>query len=148
MTDHPVTELTLRQDTIAFEAALAAAQAAIAHARGLGVRVNVAVADAGGNLLVFLRDPGAFLHSIDIARDKALTAVGFGMPTHRLYEVIGGDASVRDGIIRRDRLAAFGGGYPIVVDGAVVGGIGVSGASKEQDAACAAAGLAAIGLSI
>lgn len=139
-------ELTVRQDTIGDEAALAAVAAAVRRGRALGVAVNAAVVDAGGNLAGFLRAPGAFLHSIAIAQDKALTAVSFRMPTADLGRLIAGNADLRDGLIRRDRLAAFAGGYPILVNGRVVGGIGVSGASEEQDCLCALAGLAALGL--
>ena len=140
-------ELTVRQDSIGHEAALAAVAAAVRTGLELGVAVNAAVVDAGGNLAGFLRAPGAFLHSISIAEDKAYTAVSFGMPTADLYRAIQDNPGLRDGLIRRDRLTAFAGGFPIVVDGRVVGGIGVSGASEEQDCACARAGLAALGLS-
>lgn len=126
------------------EAAIAAVTAAVARGRELGCAVNAAVVDAGGNLVAFLRAHGAFLHSIGIAQDKAYSAVSFGMPTSRLYEIIQGSAAVRDGLIRRDRLTAFGGGFPIVDEGRVIGGVGVSGGSEEQDAICAQAGLAAI----
>lgn len=144
-------ELTVRQDTIGDEAALAAVAAAVRRGRELGVAVNAAVVDAGGNLAAFLRAPGAFLHSIDIAQDKALTAVSFGMATADLGRLIAGNPDLRDGLIRRDRLTAFAGGYPIRIggpgpEGRVVGGIGVSGASEEQDCLCALAGLAALGL--
>jgi glc operon protein GlcG len=140
-------ELTVRQDSIGHEAALAAVSAAVCAGLGMGVAVNAAVVDAGGNLAGFLRAPGAFLHSIAIAQDKAYTAAGFGLATDALYRLIQDNPGLRDGLIRRDRLTAFAGGFPIVVDGRVVGGIGVSGASEEQDCACARAGLAALGLS-
>jgi len=141
-------QLTVRQDSIGHEAALAAVSAAVRAGLEMGVAVNAAVVDAGGNLAGFLRAPGAFLHSIAIAQDKAYTAAGFGLATDALYRLIQDNPGLRDGLIRRDRLTAFAGGIPIVVDGRVVGGIGVSGASEEQDCACARAGLAALGLSI
>jgi uncharacterized protein GlcG (DUF336 family) len=68
------------QDVVHWEAAAAAIQAAARKAEEMGVKVNVAVVDPGGNLAGFLRMPGAFLHSIDIAIDKAYTAAGFGIP--------------------------------------------------------------------
>ena len=139
-------ELTVRHDSIGHEAALAAVAAAVRAGLAMGVAVNAAVVDAGGNPAGFLRAPGAFLHSIAIAEDKAYTAVSFGMPTADLYRLIQDNPALRDGLIRRDRLAAFAGGFPIVVEGRVVGGIGVSGASEEQDCLCAKAGLAALGL--
>lgn len=129
------------------DAAAHACDAAVAHARSLGIRVNVAVCDASGTLLAFRRMHGAFLHSIDIAIDKAYTAASFGFPTRQWMDLIGQDEALRIGLPLRPRLVVFGGGLPIRVNGAVVGGIGVSGGSAEQDERCAEAGLAAIGLS-
>ncbi|CCQ72610.1 heme-binding protein [Magnetospira sp. QH-2] len=128
------------------EAALIAVQAAVSHGQEMGLRVNAAAVDAGGHLLAFLRADGAFLPSIAIAQDKAYTAAGFGMPSRTLYDAIAGEPGVRDGIGKQPRVASFPGGLPVRVEGQVVGGIGVSGASAEQDEQCAEAGLAAIGL--
>ncbi|HEY0834381.1 MAG TPA: heme-binding protein [Azospirillum sp.] len=139
-------ELTVRSDSITADAALAAVSAAVRKGQDLGVAVNAAVVDSGGNLAGFLRAPGAFLHSIGIAMDKAYTAVSFRMPSGDLYDLIKDNPALREGIAQRDRVAAFPGGFPIVVDGRVVGAIGVSGASEEQDCLCARAGLAALGL--
>lgn len=125
-----------------------AVRASVAHAASLGIRINVAVTDSGGNLAAFLRMPGAFLHSIDIAIDKAYTAASFGLPTSQWHAALQQHSdSVRDGIVRRPRFVGFGGGLPIMENGARIGGIGVSGGSEEQDEACAQAGLSAIGLS-
>lgn len=134
------------KNTVSSQAAMTAVSAALAHAQTIGCKIVAAVVDSGGNLLACLRDDGAFLHSISIAQDKAYTALGFGIPTTTLYEAIQQPSSLRDGIMHRDRLIVFGGGFPIIIDGQVVGGIGVSGASEEQDSACAQAGLRAIGL--
>jgi len=124
-----------------------AVRGAVAHAATLGIRINVAVVDAGGNLAAFLRMPGAFLHSIDIAIDKAYTAASFGLPTSQWHAALQTHSeAVREGIVRRPRFVAFGGGLPMVEAGDRIGGIGVSGGSEEQDEACAQAGLAAIGL--
>lgn len=131
---------------ITSEAASTAVRAAVAQAEALGIRINVAVTDASGTLMAFLRMPGAFLHSIDIAIDKAYTAASFGFPTSRWGAVLGDDELLRLGLNQRPRLVLFGGGLPIVEAGARIGGIGVSGGSAEQDEQCAAAGLAAIGL--
>ncbi|MBP7522355.1 MAG: heme-binding protein [Leptothrix sp. (in: Bacteria)] len=127
-------------------AAAAATQAAVAKAEALGIRINVAVTDASGTLMAFLRMPGAFLHSIDIAIDKAYTAASFGFPTSKWGGVIGDDELLRIGLNQRARLVLFGGGLPFVERGERIGGIGVSGGSAEQDEVCAAAGLAALGL--
>ena len=131
---------------ITSEAAATAVRAAVAQAEALGIRINVAVTDASGTLMAFLRMPGAFLHSIDIAIDKAYTAASFGFSTSRWGAVLGDDELLRLGLNQRPRLVLFGGGLPIVEAGARIGGIGVSGGSAEQDERCAAAGLAAIGL--
>lgn len=138
-------ELAVSQSTISWEAASAAAQAAVRHAEAHGLRINVGVVDAGGNLAAFLRMPGAFLQSIELAIDKAYTAAGFGFRTKEWMALVGADEGMKLGFSSRPRLIVFGGGVPIRVNGELIGGIGVSGASEEEDEACALAGLAAIG---
>lgn len=128
------------------DAAAAACDAAVSHARRLGLRINVAVCDGSGTLLAFRRMHGAFLHSVDIAIDKAYTAASFGFPTDRWMSLIGQDEALRVGLPLRARLVVFGGGLPVRAhDGVLVGGIGVSGGSAQQDEDCARAGLLAIG---
>tara|TARA_R110001583_G_scaffold168885_2_gene321755 strand:- start:6011 stop:6448 length:438 start_codon:yes stop_codon:yes gene_type:complete len=131
---------------ISAEGAAAAIQAAVAHAAALGIRINVAVTDSAGLLMAFLRMPGAFLHSVEIAIDKAYTAAGFGFPTSQWREILAGNEALRIGLPLRPRLVVFGGGLPIREDEVLIGGIGVSGGSAEQDEECARAGLKAIGL--
>ncbi|NMM38396.1 MAG: heme-binding protein [Glaciimonas sp.] len=138
---------------ITWEAASAAAQAAVRHAEANGWRINVAVVDRGGSLMAFLRMSGAYLHSIDIAIDKAYTAASFGFPTKDWMAAIGHDDGMKLGFSAQPRLIVFGGGLPIrsaaAADGIEwIGGIGVSGASEAQDQECAGAGLAAIGLAV
>lgn len=125
------------------EAAALACTGAIAYARELGIRINVAVCDAAGTLMAFRRMHGAFLHSIDIAIDKAYTAASFGFPTAQWASILAADEALRIGIVQRPRLVVFGGGLPIHHEGRCIGGIGVSGGSAEQDADCALAGLRA-----
>lgn len=139
-------ELTLAAQTLTWEAAQAAAVAALRHAQGLCVKVNVAVVDRCGTPAAFLRMPGAPLHSIGIAEDKAYTAASFGIPTSGWDRALGDDPALKAGLARRPRLVMFGGGLPLRIGGECVGGIGVSGASEAQDEACARAGLAALGL--
>ena len=141
----PVTPVAVTQQVISAAAVSVALEAAIAHAERIGVRINVAVADSGGNLAGFLRMPGAFLQSIDIAIDKAYTASGFGFSTKDWMKHIGHDEGMKLGFSARPRLVVFGGGLPIRADGALIGGIGVSGASEAQDEECARAALDAIG---
>jgi len=131
---------------ISCEAAAAAVQAAVRHAQERGWKINVAVVDRGGSLMAFLRMPGAYLHSIDIAIDKAYTAASFGFPTRQWMPAVGHDEGMKLGFAARPRLVVFGGGLPITVDGDWIGGIGVSGASESEDEECARAGLVALGL--
>ncbi len=144
---NPDTPASVAARTITAEAAAAAVQAAVAHAASLGIRVNAAVTDPAGVLTAFLRMPGAFVHSVEIAIDKAYTAAGFGFPTSQWMAAIGGDEALRLGLPQRPRLVVFGGGLPIREAGVLIGGIGVSGGSAEQDEACARAGLQALGSS-
>ena len=132
---------------IDWAAAHAAVGAAAAEADRLGVRINVAVVDAGGLLAAFLRMPGAPLHSVDIAIDKAYTAASFGLATSGWTEALQSHSpAVRQGLVQRPRFVAFGGGLPVVEAGLRIGGIGVSGGSEQQDELCARAGLRALGL--
>lgn len=132
---------------IDWPAAQDAATAAVNAAAAIGVRVNVALVDASGVLAGFLRMPGAPLHSVEIAIDKAYTAASFGLATSRWTEVLQSHSpAVRDGLVQRPRFVAFGGGLPIVEGGQCIGAIGVSGSSEQQDEQIARAGLAALGL--
>ncbi len=132
---------------ISAQAAVTACSAAVAFATENGWRINVAVVDRGGNLMAFLRMPGAFIHSINIAIDKAYTSASFGFPTKAWMGAIGHDDGMKLGFSAQPRLIVFGGGLPIAEgEGEWLGGIGVSGASEAEDEACARAGLAAIGL--
>ena len=137
---------SVEQRSITAAAAHAAVAAAVAAAEKQGIRVNAAVVDAGGTLAAFLRMPGAFLHSVEIAIDKAYTAASFGFPTAQWKAIFEGDELLRVGLSERPRLVVIGGGLPIREGDALIGGIGVSGGSAEQDEACARAGLQAIGL--
>lgn len=146
MHDNNGHSLSVPQHAIGTDAAAQAVASAVAHARSLGIAINVAVTDASGTLMAFLRMNGAFLHSIDIAIDKAYTAASFGFPTSQWPEILAQDEALRLGLPLRPRLVVFGGGLPITSGGARLGGIGVSGGSAEQDEACARAGLTALGL--
>lgn len=139
-------DATRSSRVITAEAAHAAVAAAVAKARDLGVAINACVVDAGGHQIAFLRGDGAFLPSGKIARDKAYTAAGFGAPTGALYDALAREAPVLAGISAQPGVALFQGGLPIRANDELIGGIGVSGASAEQDEECAHAGLRAIGL--
>ena len=118
--------------------------AATKKAEDIGQPMNIAVVDAGGNLLAFERMENAWLGSIDIAQKKAWTSRAFDITTKDLGEnsqpgnqFFGIHAS-NDG-----KVMIFAGGIPIKQDGKVVGAIGISGGSGEQDHTVAQAGAAA-----
>jgi len=117
-------------------------EAANAKALEIGVPMVIAIVDEGGNLKAFRRMDGAPLLSIDIATNKAWTAVSFGIPTHGWHDFIKDDAPLLNGIVHTPRLIVFGGGYPIIEDNQVIGGIGVSGGHYDQDMTVAEAALA------
>ena len=129
---------------ISFELAQKMVDKAVAEARELGVSENVAILDDGGNLKAFSRMDGAPILCIEIAQNKAYTAL-FGVPTHDLFNFIQGDPSLLAGMPTLPRMAAWGGGFPIKVDGEIVGAIGLSGAPTVQnDIDCARAALALV----
>ncbi|HSN79754.1 MAG TPA: heme-binding protein, partial [Rhodoferax sp.] len=91
-------KVSVSQAVIGWDAAATAARAAAQHADSLGIAINIAVVDLGGNLAAFLRMPGAPLHSIDIAIDKAYTAASFGLPTSQWHGALQEhSAAVREG---------------------------------------------------
>lgn len=119
--------------------------AATAKAEEIDVPSNLAVVDAGGNLLSFARMDGAWLGSISISIDKAFTARAFDMSTEDL-----GQQAQQDGALsgintsNGGRIVIFAGGIPLVQEDEVVGGIGASGGTPEQDAEIAQAGAEAL----
>lgn len=130
--------------SLGWRAAQRAVAAAIEKAESLGIRVDAALVDRSGNTLAFLHMPGAFLHSADLAVDKAYTAAGFGFPTAQWMQVFGDAEHLKIGLSARPRLVVLGGGLPIRDGDACIGGIGVSGGSEAQDEACAQAALDAL----
>ena len=123
------------------EAILAAATTA---ARVRDVRVSVAVVDAGGNLKAFVRMDGAEIAGPTLAVDKAYTAVANQAATHELaVQAAPGGPLFGLHACGGGRFVIFGGGLPIRWDGVVIGGIGVSGASVDDDVACASDALQA-----
>lgn len=133
------------QQTMTYAGARAAVDAAMARAEEIGVAVNIAVADPSGALLAFARMDGAALLSSGIAQDKAWTVAAFnGIATHEFFGLIENEPALREGIVHRERLVVFGGGVPVRVDGVLVGAVGVSGGTAEQDREVAEAGAAAL----
>jgi uncharacterized protein GlcG (DUF336 family) len=111
----------------------------------IGVPACIAVVDESGILKGFVRMDGAAQLSVDIAQDKAYTAISFGMPSHAWFDFIKNDPPLLHGIVKTPRLIVFGGGYPVEIDGKIVGGIGVSGGHYEQDMKIAQGALKALG---
>jgi uncharacterized protein GlcG (DUF336 family) len=133
--------LTHTKTGVTLDAALHVIENARRAAAAIGVAMNIAVVDAGNNLVAFQRMDGAWLGSVDIAQGKAYTARAFNMSTKDLAplcqpgESLFGIHASNDG-----RLIIFAGGIPLERDGEVVGAIGVSGGAVEQDHAVSAAG--------
>ena len=134
----------IKKHSISFELAQKMVNAVVTKARELGVTENVAILDDGGNLKAFSRMDGASMPTIEIALNKAYTAL-FGVSTLDFFKFIQSDPSLLAGIPALPRVAAWGGGFPINVNGEDVGAIGVSGAPTVQnDVDCAKAALALV----
>src|SRR6202140_356375 len=138
---NPMADL-VKKYSISAELAQKMVDEAVAKATELGVAENVAILDDGGNLKAFRRMDGAPILCIEIAQNKAYTAL-FGVSTQDFFDFIQGDPALLAGLPTLARVAAYGGGFPIKVDGEIVGAIGVSGAPTVQnDEDCARAALA------
>ena len=110
-------------------------------ANSKGWKVNIAVLDEGGGLLYFRRHPASFRGSVDIAINKAWTATQFGFPSRFFGSTI---INAAPGIQYTPRLIIFPGGLPVKAGEALIGGIGVSGVTGDQDEECAQVGLDAV----
>ncbi len=137
-------DATFATKSLTPETALTAAKAALEQCRKDGYQVAVAVVDRAGLVQVLLRDRFAGAHTVDIAPNKAWTAVSFRIPTAALgVETQAGKPM--SAIRSHPKVFAAGGGQVIEAGGSVLGGIGVSGApGGEADDACARAGIKAI----
>ena len=149
MTTRPAHDgaLFITQSSITANAALQAIEAAVAHAESLAIKIVVAVVDSQGSLTGFLRMPGAFHMSTEMATKKARSVAGTGCTAdvlEQLFEAAG--AHVREGLLQHPDVTVLRGGLPIRVNNQLIGAIGISGGSEAQDEACAAAGLTALGL--
>lgn len=131
---------------ISTDQALTIVQAARRRAEEIGVKMNIAVLDDGANLKAFLRMDGAWLGSIDISIKKAKTARFFDMPTGNIGELSQPGGSLYGIEHSNNGLITFPGGVPLKdANGSVIGAIGVSGSTVEDDHAVAEAGAAALG---
>jgi uncharacterized protein GlcG (DUF336 family) len=131
-------------EAMTLEAAQAVVEGAKAKAAEIGVPMNIAVVDEGMNLTAFARMDGAWLGSIDIAQNKAYTARAFDMATRDLAPLCqSGQPLFGIHASNHGRLIIFAGGIPLKKGEQVVGAVGVSGGSVEQDHEVAEAGVAA-----
>jgi uncharacterized protein GlcG (DUF336 family) len=114
-------------------------------AKEIGLHMDIAICDEGGNLLAFHRMEGAKITSIEVAIGKAFTAGASGLPTATYHDVAGpGTDSFGIHVSNSGRFMIFGGGLPIEVGGERLGGIGVSSGTVEEDTAVAQAGIDAL----
>jgi len=135
----------LSTSDISLAQAQAAVHAAMAKAKEIDTRMDIAVVDAGGNLKAFVRMDGAWLGSIDIAIKKAKTSRYFDLPTGTIGELSQPGGPLYNIEHSNDGLITFPGGLPLKLeDGTVIGAIGVSGSTVENDHTVAEAGAAVI----
>jgi uncharacterized protein GlcG (DUF336 family) len=114
----------------------------LAEAEKSKVKVSISVVDSSGQLLAFLRIPGAAWSSIEISKQKAVTSVSFQSTTLAVAKVIESESvRVQQQIYNRPDIMLLGGGHPIYVDGELVGAIGVSGSTEKVDENIAEQGL-------
>lgn len=119
-------------------------EAARVAATEIGIKVAIAVTDAGGHLLAFERADGVPYLTTDVAINKAWTSASFGLPTHVWNSILTNDSQVAQ-LAHTPRLVAVGGGVPVKLNGQLVGGLGISGGDYAQDQRACEAALAAIG---
>jgi uncharacterized protein GlcG (DUF336 family) len=130
---------------ITLQQAQAAMEAARQKALELGLKMNIAVVDAGANLVAFARMDGAWLGSLDISIKKAKTARYFDMPTGDLGKASQPGGPLFNIEVSNSGLITFPGGELIKDgEGTIIGAIGVSGDTVENDATVAQAGVAAV----
>ena len=127
---------------ISLERAQVVIQAAVAEAKKRNWKMNVAVADSGGNLVAFQRMDGAMLASIQISEHKARAAVTFRRPTKVFEDGI--NLMHLNYLLAFDGVIASRGGIPLIEQGAIIGAIGCSGGTDSQDEIVSMAGAALI----
>ena len=131
--------------SITLEQAKSVVAAAEGKAGDIDVPMNIAVVDAGNNLTAFVRQDGAWLGSIEIAKDMAFTARAFDISTAELADVAQpGGPLYGIAVSNEGRVIVFPGGIPLKQGDEIVGAIGVSGGEVDQDHAVAEAGAAAL----
>jgi uncharacterized protein GlcG (DUF336 family) len=117
-----------------FAAAIQAVNAGLKKSTELETKMNIAVVDRGGNLVAFAREDGAWVGSVDISIKKARTATYFDMPTEEIGKLSQPGGSLYNIEHSNSGLITFPGGLPLTApDGTILGGVGVSGSTVEND---------------
>lgn len=132
--------------TVTHAAAAALVAGAIDHAQSKGWRVCAVVVDPSGHIVASGRMDGVPAPVFDYANDKAFTAGTLGKSTRAFFERMHSSPELTMGVANRPRVCAWDGGVPIVEDGVVIGGLGVSGAAGPEDIECAEVALKAMDL--
>jgi uncharacterized protein GlcG (DUF336 family) len=125
--------------TLTLEAAKAIAAAAEAEAKKNNFTMVICVVDDGGHIILLEKMDGTQLGSVQVAQDKAVTALNFKRPTKALEDAVAGG---RNAVLKLTGAIPIEGGIPIIVNGELVGAIGASGGTSPQDAQVAQAGVA------
>jgi glc operon protein GlcG len=124
--------------SLTLEAAKKIVAAAEAEATKNKFTMVICVVDDGGNVLMLERMDGTQLGSVQVAQDKAMTALNFKRPTKALEDAVAGG---RNAVLKLTGAIPIEGGLPITIDGQIIGAVGASGGSSPQDAQVAAAGV-------
>lgn len=125
--------MTNTSHTISLAEARDVLERAEAKATELGVPVSIAVVDPGGNLKALSRQDGASFGTLQMAIDKATTSAGSGMTTAAFFDFVNTDDALRLNVVPRAGMCLLAGGAPVIVDGAIVGAVGISGGHYTQD---------------
>jgi len=139
---------TYSKQSVTAELAQCLIIAAIEKSREIGKPMTIAIADESGNLKALTRMDGAALVSIKVAQDKAYTAAAnaWGHATHEIYNAIKDDPVKLLGVPKLSRYVLLGGGFPLRIGNVIVGAIGVSGGTAEQDMEVAKAAMQQCGI--
>lgn len=129
---------------ITVDGAWAVVQAAMAKATEIGVPTVAVVVDSAGTMKAMARMDGTPISSLDLATSKAFTAASFHAPTDQLGPAMSADPVIMASLLKSPGVTLLPGGTPLLVDGVLVGAVGCSGGTGDQDVECANAGAAAL----
>ena len=127
--------------SLSLELAKKIADSAIDHSRAKGLKMHVTVLDVLGAPLVYQRDPGAPMPAREFSERKAYTALNFKKPTSSWKQRLSENPHLATGLSQHPNITMIAGGLPIVIDGTVVGAIGIAGGLEEDDEIVAQAAL-------